>query len=492
MSRSTTGYDTEAATLVARTLAAVAEAGPGAVGDEEDRHDDRLLAAIPSAAMVGRARSRGRRRPGVRAAVAATAAALAMLAGVALWPGDRSDLTIGPAGQDETPPPPAPGWLPGGTSADPDPLPATGDTGLDVDAAVLALQEGEGRGGEVLVAAVSHRDGTAVEGYEADWVATRLAGMFAGADDDAVVVVGGDDPRGYVAVPRGGASSDQAQETVDAYAAGALEASAGVWSVQRVPVGWVPGLAPTTGQGFTSGDGTSTLEVYLVAGDLPGGAQLGAVLGPIETRQVGDVSGWWWSPSGPEHEALLWQAAPGTIGVAVAGGLAPDDVVRVAESVDPAGAPSGGDGSVSRVVAESNEGADVPYRVEWEDRIPGEDEGPCVTLVLEGEAPVGPLCGFDHPDATFTQFGWVGRAGDADVFWGILGPAVARVTIDHPDGTSSSVQALPLDQGDPDSMRFVVVTVPSLDDGTSTARLLDRDGRALDSLSFDRSHAMLG
>jgi hypothetical protein len=471
-------YDAQAADLVTRTLAAVA-GGTDVADEERESGGDRATRLDTLPLPPGN----GRHRRLLQAAIALGAAA-AVAVGVVVSRDESSDVTTGAADQVGSVPQPA--WLPPGVDDDGELLPTTGDTGLDVEAAVLQAPGG----GDVLAAAVSHDDGTAVEPHEADWVVDRLAGVFGASDDEAVVQTSADDPRAFIVVPRGGVDPEEVDLAVAHLAAGTLFDEGGGprsdWSFQRVPVDWVPGLAPTVGQGFVSDDGASSVDVFLVAGELPGGFQLGVVLGSVEPRPIGDAAGWRWRPADSEQEMLLWQEAPGTIGVVVAGEVSPDDLVRVAESVEPEGGPPSGDGGRAgvRIVAESNDGSAVDYWVEWADRL-SEVEGRCVTLVVEDE-PVGPTCEFDRPDAIFTTFGPVALRDALDVYWGIVGPSVLTVEIDQSGGRPPvSAEALPLDQGDPDSMRYVVITAPHADVGTTTVRFLDGDGGVLDTETID-------
>jgi hypothetical protein len=481
MSR-TTSYDAEAAELVSRTLAAVAAAAGSGAADRDLEDDEGDGAVVPLvASLITPGRPGGRRRT-VRAAIGLSAAAAAAITGVLVWR-DGPDVTTGPARTDEVSPVPA--WLPPGVDEDGEPLPTTGETGLAVDAAVL----GAPGGGEVLVAAVSHEDGSPTRPYEAHWILGRLAGMFGVSDDEAVVRSADADQPAIVAVPRGEVSDADVDLAVTHGSTSVFGSSgppADGWTRRMVPVGWAPGLAPTVGQSFSSDDGSTSVEIILVAGELPREGDLGALLGPIEPREIGDVAGWRRPLQDSGQEMLVWQEAPGTIGIVVAGGVPPEDVVRVAASVDADTPPSAdGDGGGVRVVGGSNEGSDVAYRIEWADTLPDEALRPCVTLIVEDESSSS-RCGIDHPDQTFLSFGPAAVVDGVDVYWGIVGPSVTTVELELSGGRQPVVaEALPLDRGDPDSMRYVVMTAPHTDVGSATARFLGPERQVLDTETID-------
>jgi hypothetical protein len=480
-------YDTHAADLVTRTLAAVA--GATDVADEERAWEADAAARLDTLSPPPGSR---RHRRVLHAAIGLTAAAAVAVVAFIVVRDDPSDVRISPAGEDQGAPAPHTRWLPDGFSETAGPQPV-GEIDLEVEAVVVGVPGGT----EVLVAAVSHQGGRAVEPYEADWVVDRLTGVFGTSDDEAVVHVADDDPRAFVAVPRGGLASEEVDAIVAHMATvapfGSGTASAEGLTVDPVRVDWAPGLAPTTGQAFVSGDeGVVSLEVYFVGGRLPDEAQLDLLLGGVDEQPVGDDVGWRWRPETSDQELLLWQEAPGTIGAVVAGGLSPDEVAHVAESVETNPAPPN---LVIWEVGRSNEGADVEYSVEWaeawsklwsgESKEPVEAEGPCARLEVAGEWQA-PVCGMDHPDATYVTFGPTATEDGQDVYWGIVGPSVTQVELARSGGSSPvSAEALPLDRGDPDSMRYVVITVPHADVATTTARFLDRDGRVLDTETFD-------
>jgi hypothetical protein len=102
--------------------------------------------------------------------------------------------------------------------------------------------------------------------------------------------------------------------------------------------------------------------------------------------------------------------------------------------------------------------------------------------VIDG-ATVGPLCGFDHPDSTFSQIGPVMRNHDVTLVWGVVGARVQNVTSDDP--AVPSVEALPLDPADPDSMRYVLVPLPRSGNGNVTLTLRDPAGQPLHAFDID-------
>jgi hypothetical protein len=220
--------------------------------------------------------------------------------------------------------------------------------------------------------------------------------------------------------------------------------------------------------------------VQLVRGQLPGEDLLGAVLPAVESQPIRAVDGWRWSVDA-DQEVLLWQEKPDTIGMVVTNGVAPADTVRIAENVETATAPPPDEPAV---VGRSNEGGPVEYRVEWAETWPGEDDGPCTRLVVEDE-PSGHMCGIDQPDATFLAIGPAATEEGVDVYWGIVGPSVSMVELDLSDDGERVAEALPLDRGDPDSMRYVVITAPHTELGTTTARFLGPDGHVLATETID-------
>jgi hypothetical protein len=476
-------YDAQAAELVTRTLAAVA--GATDVADEERISGSDRVARLDTLPLPPRG---GRHRRVLRAAIGLSAAAAAAVAAFVVVRDDPSDVTTGPTreGEESAPPVPHTRWLPDGFAETAGPQPV-GDIDLEVEAVVVGVPGGS----EVLVASVTHEDGRAVESYEADWVVDRLTGVFGISDDEAVVHVADGDGRAFVAVPRGGLASEEVDAIV-AYMATVAPFGPGTapsegMTVDPVRVDWAPGLAPTRSQAFASGDeGVVSLEVYFVAGQLPDEAQLDLLLGGVDEQPVGDVIGWRWRPESSDQEVLLWQEAPGTIGSVVAGGLSPDEVVHVAESVEPNPTPP----ILIWEIGRSNEGADVEYSVEWAEAWPeiwsGEadepdlTEGPCARLEVAGEA-LAPVCGLDDPAATYVTFDPAAIGESQDLYWGIVGPSVATVELDQSGDPPVSAEALPLNRGDPDSMRYVVITAPHPDVGTTTARFLDGGGNVLDT-----------
>jgi hypothetical protein len=163
-----------------------------------------------------------------------------------------------------------------------------------------------------------------------------------------------------------------------------------------------------------------------------------------------------------------------------AGGVPPDEVVRVAASVGAVAAPPAAE---PRVVGRSHDASEVAYRVEYADRPAGEGDGPCVTLVVEDDE-VASRCGLDPDDGPIVEFGAV-VVERGVVLWGVFGPPMGTVEMEFADGRQALAEALPLDRGDPRSMRYLVFLTPRIAAGELSARFLDADGSLVDTDTFD-------
>ena len=467
MSRSP-DYDIEAADLVARTLRAVA-ADTKVAGHPTLPSD--LVPDLPASVTHP-----GGRRRRVRTTVAVMAAAATVVAGVLVWsnrdmPGAERppDLGTTPSAENPSAPPElVPGRLPDGLVAVDDAASTQPSVMYATQAMVL-----ERDGGHVLSAVITWPDGGPAVTAEVDLVA-QAVGRLAGVDSGrARIEAPPGEVSGYLTMPL-----DEAVPDEDVRALHELLTSEGLsrvqdfartspgWTVRDADLGWVPGVAPTTVRSYTDGGGRR-LDLYAVAGDLPTAGVVTALLPDAHPYPVGGLMGWRVSTcdptgcaNGPE-EVTVWQAAPGTVGAIVADQVTDADVPATIDSL-PAPEPTPGEHPNVRRGSRSEPG-DVPWLVELADFVPGLGAGPCVDLWVAGQA-TGATCGLEVPapgaEPPFFLFGPVAHLdGDATVVFGLVAPAVTRVTIDPVYGVSLSVETQPLDPADPDGLRSAVMIV---------------------------------
>jgi hypothetical protein len=464
------GYDREAADLVGRALAAVAERTPPRRG----------IGLAPAALVDPPRPSRPRWLPWVGAA----AAALVVASGVALAREERviegDDLAVF-FDDDRAPAALVPGWLPDGVTATTTEPEVSGNSGVTVDAAVLTPDGGVGT---VLGAVVSTTSGRALPREVSDRVASALTAAFDAAGDPRVEADGGS--QAYVVLGRDGAASAALSAVMDVLPTsmfprvGLVAGDLPGWAVQRVAVDWLPDLTPTTSRTYEA-DGGRRVELMAMAGDLPGVADVAGLLEGAEPFAVGDGLGWRAPLGGGDETVSYWQLASGRVGAVVDDGLPVEEVRQLAESVEPVQEVD--TVRPTRLLAGESSPATRPrWLVEWSSWLPGQADLPCYTVWVEGEV-LGPDCG-GGPQEDGLLFDGIGdgavRVGDTTVVFGEVSPTVAKVTTDAPGARSPSVVTLAVQPSEPTSHSLVVAIVdgdPPL--GLSTWRFLDAAGQEL-------------
>lgn len=492
--------DAEVAAAVTRALWAVADAtvvppaaprpGPGTV------------------ISLTAARTGGRRRHWV-----APAAAAVVIAGLLAvpWVGSRGGggaATIPavppPAATDPAAPQLVAGWLPADLADHGRPFGQVDVAGLTLAGAWMRSHD---RGAEVLAATITPRVGGAVAPKQADWVAQQLAAVYVagerGAAAPALAEVRGG--RGYVAVLRGDATRGDARAVLGLMEAGKApeSASPGDWAAGAVPLGWVPGIAPTAGTAYAAGG--RSLELSGIRADLPSLldlAHLASDRSALDTLPAprdhvglrplaltGGADAWAWRPAGSERDVVLWQAAPGVTGALVAGGLDDGELARIAGEV----VTSGRGAAPARSVTRADLGDDAWYAIERGPNGVGDDgpggaaiEEPCYTLVLNGLAAAAG-CGTVDPGTPFVQMGMVARTDRHTIVFGVVGANVAGATADDPRVRPAA--SVPLGPG---GGRAVVLELPRDGARTMTVSLRDAAARELDHIAFDPEGALGG
>jgi hypothetical protein len=473
-------YDGDAADLVARTLAAVAERTPRRKG-----------IGLAAAALVDPpVPSRPRWLPWAGAA----AAALVVASGVALAREERvtegDDLAVF-LDDDRAPDALVPGWLPDGLAPGGDRAETSGLSGLTVDAAVLTP---DGEAGSVLGAVVSATSGRTLPREVADRAATALAAAFDAAGDARVEAPGGS--QAFVVVGRGAVAPRSVRAVLDALPTGVtrrvgpVEPDLTGWAIQHVSVDWLPDLAPTTSRAYVAGGGRR-VELMAMAGDLPGIAEVMGVLAGARPFDVGDGVGWRAPLGGGGKTISYWQLASGRVGAVVDDGLAVEDVRLLAESVEPVE-------ELETVrptrwlAAASPPGTAPRWLVEYSTWLPGFDDLPCYTVWIEGVV-LDPSCGSGPPPDGGSLFARIGaaRVGDTTVMFGEVAPTVATVITDAPGARSPSLATLAVHPSEPKGDRLVVDIVDGdPGPGPATWTFLDAGGRVLGSTPVDLDEAV--
>jgi hypothetical protein len=487
MSRSP-DYDIEAADLVARTLRAVA-----ADTDVADRHE----AAAPTASLPSPIDLRARRARRLRRTVAATAAAAAVLVAALVWAGrdpsgepDTPDLGTSPQGLDGAPTPLAPGEVPEGLEAVDDAVPVNGVPYFP-QAFVLEPEAG----GEILTAVINWPDGGPATAAELDHIVQALA-TVTGADQGPAMITAPDgESGGYLTLPLGDVDEATVAQVHDVLVAEGIGvqrfAVDSGWTETPVDISWVPGIAPAMVQSFSDG-GAGGFDLYTASGDLASAGSITALLDGATPYPVDGSMGW--QATLPSRDTVVvWQVAPGTVGAVVAGEGSAADISAVIESI-PAPAPALGEHPNVRLVGRSGEGSDVAWAVEAADyipdpisgHIPGPEERPCMSLWVAGRVSLR-SCGLSLPvESHFNSFGAVTQVDDdVTVVFGEVAPTVASVSTDAPGAEQSSVDAVPLDPDDPNSLRYVVLIVHGGREEPQTFRFLGAGGELLDSRAID-------
>ncbi|HKE74029.1 MAG TPA: hypothetical protein VKB57_10475, partial [Acidimicrobiales bacterium] len=476
--------DAEVAEAVIRALRAVADA-----------------TVVPTAAprpapgtviSLTAARTGGRRRRVLAVAAALVVAGLLAVPWVMARAGGGGGVTIPAVPPPATTDPAAPqlvaGWLPADLADHGRSFGQVDVAGLKLAGAWMRSHDG---GAEVLAATIAPRAGGAVAAHQADWIAQQLAAVYVAGDRGAATpalaeVRAG---RGYVAVLRGDATRADARAVLDRMEAGMApeSASPGDWAAGAVPLGWVPGIAPTAGTAYAAGG--RSLELSGVRADLPSLLTLThlasdrSVLDPLPAPAdrvgvrplalAGGAVAWAWRPAGSQRDVVLWRAAPGVVGALVAGGLDDGELARIARGVVTSGraAPAGS-------VTLADAGDDAWYAIERGPNGAG-DEEPCYTLVLNGVAAASG-CGAVDPGTPFVQMGMVARSDRHTIVFGVVGADVARATADDPGVRPAA--SLPLGPG---GGRAVVLALPRDGARTVIVSLRDAAGRELDHIAFD-------
>ena len=460
----TTDYDIEAADLVARSLRAVARDT-----DVAERPGEALpVACMPAPIPLGTHRHRRTRRT-----VAATAAAAAVLLAALVWagrnPSNPSDPTTtgdtGPAdqGSEELPPE----LVPGNTGAMATEPGAVFSSPARYFAQARILEPPAG--GRILTAVVNWPDGQPADRAVLSNIVQTLTVVVGGDKDRAQITptVGGS--AGYLTLPLDDVDESVVLEVHNALVSdgvGVAEYGADDgWASLPADISWVPGVSPTVARHYSDGD-VATVDLSSVAADIGPATAMVALLPDARPYPVGGGMGWQ-APVPDGQTLFVWQAAPGTVGLIVASEAALADVGAMIESI-PAPDPALGEHPNARLVGRSDEGSDVLWAVELADYLPSDgppavDEGPCMSLWVDGQV-VGPTCGVEVPPPSavvpFSVFGPVAHLdGDATVVFGLLSPAVTTVTIDPIYGVELSVDTQPVDPADPDGLRYVVMIV---------------------------------
>ena len=362
-----------------------------------------------------------------------------------------------------------PDWLPDDVTIEVGLIGRMADSGLALDAALLRSPDGTG---DVLVAALERSDGQPITEQQVRKVRNEVDTPTARLEDSGAE--GRDGSRGWVAVSRGSATRD------DVLAAGAAlmdDAAWGDvlpgWTPRPVPLGWLPGFAPTYRTRYAGDD--RSVDVLAVVGDLPEADLLPTLLVDARMVTVRDQQGWISSLPSAGSEMLLWQEAPGLVAAVIADGLSSDELVQVADGLRVAEQPTG-DADVDVVAEGDVEG--MAYRIERRDT---GNEGRCVTLYVDGVRH-GPLCGLEEPDRSFAEIGPVDRNDDVMLVWGVLGTHVREVAAAPPANVSAP--ALPLDPDDPASLRYVLLALPTPSSPVDIT-LSDGEGNALGVTTVD-------